>query len=37
MDRIHTDIPSFSENMSEMFIGRRGVEAQKKIFGKEKK
>jgi prephenate dehydrogenase len=37
MDRIHTDIPSFSENMSEMFIGRRGVEAQKKIFGKDKK
>ncbi len=37
MDRIHTEIPSFAENMSEMFIGRRGVEAQKKIFGKDKK
>ena len=37
MDRIHTEIPSFAENMSEMFIGRRGVEAQKKIFGQDKK
>ena len=37
MDRIHTEIPSFAENMSEMFIGRRGGEAQKKIFGKDKK
>jgi len=37
MDRTHTEIPSFAENMSEMFIGRRGVEAQKKIFGKDKK
>ncbi len=37
MDRIHTEIPSFAEHMSEMFIGRRGVEAQKKIFGKDKK
>ena len=37
MDRIHTEIPSFAESMSEMFIGRRGVEAQKKIFGKDNK
>ena len=37
MDRIHTEIPSFAENMSEMFIGRRGVEVQKKIFGKDNK
>ena len=37
MDRIHTEIPTFAENMSEMFIGRRGMEAQKKIFGKDKK
>ncbi len=37
MDRIHTEIPSFAENMSEASIGRQGVEAQKKIFGKDKK
>ena len=33
MDRIHTEIPSFAENMSEMFIGRKGMEMQKKAFG----
>ena len=33
IDRVTSDIPSFAESMSEMFIGRRGMEAQKKIFG----
>jgi len=33
MDRIHTEIPTFAENMSEMFIGRKGMEMQKKAFG----
>ena len=32
MDRVTTDIPSFSESMSEMFIGRRAMEMQKKVF-----
>ena len=33
MDRIHTEIPTFAENMSEMFIGRKAMEMQKKAFG----
>ena len=32
IDRVTSDIPSFAESMSEMFIGRRGMEAQKKIL-----
>ncbi len=32
-DRLSPEIPSFSENMSEMFIGSKGMEAQKKLFG----
>jgi prephenate dehydrogenase len=32
-DRLSPEIPSFTENMSEMFIGRKGMEAQKKFFG----
>ena len=31
--RVAPEIPSFSESMSEMFMGSRGVAAQKKIFG----
>ncbi|MDA1127875.1 MAG: prephenate dehydrogenase/arogenate dehydrogenase family protein [Chloroflexi bacterium] len=31
-DRVSPQIPSFAENMSEMFIGRRGMDAQKKIL-----
>jgi len=27
-----TEIPSFAESMGEMFVGRRGMDAQKKIF-----
>jgi len=33
IDRVTSDIPSFAESMGEVFIGRRGMEAQKKIFG----
>jgi len=36
MDKINgpsSDIPSFAESMAEMFIGRRGMEAQKKMMG----
>jgi prephenate dehydrogenase len=33
IDRVTTDIPSFSESMSEMFIGRRAMEMQKKVLG----
>ena len=39
LDRVSgpsTEIPTFAESMGEMFIGRRGVEAQKKLFGKSK-
>ena len=35
LDRISgpsTEIPTFAESMGEMFIGRRGMEAQKKLF-----
>ncbi len=35
IDRIHgasPEIPSFAESMGEMFVGRRGVEYQKKIL-----
>ncbi|MEE8466514.1 MAG: prephenate dehydrogenase/arogenate dehydrogenase family protein, partial [Dehalococcoidia bacterium] len=32
-DRLSPEIPSFSESMGEMFMGSKGVEAQKKIFG----
>ena len=32
IDRVTTDIPSFGESMSEMFIGRRAMEMQKKVF-----
>ena len=32
VDRVTSDIPSFGESMSEMFIGRRAMEMQKKIF-----
>ena len=32
IDRVTTDIPSFSESMSEMFIGRRAMEMQKKVL-----
>ena len=35
LDRVSgPEIPTFSESMSEMLIGRRGMEAQKKIFGR---
>ena len=33
IDRVTSDIPSFAESMGEVFVGRRGMEAQKKIFG----
>lgn len=33
IDRVTSDIPSFAESMGEVFIGRRGMEAQKKILG----
>ena len=35
IDRIHgpsPDIPTFAESMGEMFVGRRGIDAQKKIL-----
>jgi len=32
IDRVTSDIPSFAESMGEVFIGRRGMEAQKKIL-----
>ena len=32
-DQFGPEIPSFSENMGEMFVGRRAMEAQKKILG----
>jgi len=32
MDRVTSDIPSFAESMGEVFVGRRGMEAQKKFF-----
>ena len=32
VDRVTSDIPSMGESMSEMFIGRRAMEMQKKIF-----
>ena len=34
IDRVTSDIPSFAESMGEVFMGRRGMEAQKKFFGK---
>ena len=34
IDRVTSDIPSFAESMGEVFMGRRGMEAQKKIFGR---
>ena len=37
MDRISPEIPSFSESMSEMFMGRRAMEMQRKVFGRDKK
>ena len=37
MDRIAPEIPSFSESMSEMFMGRRAMEMQRKVFGRDKK
>ena len=33
IDRVTSDIPSFAESMGEVFIGRRGMEVQKKILG----
>lgn len=33
IDRVTSDIPSFAESMGEVFMGRRGMEAQKKFFG----
>jgi prephenate dehydrogenase len=39
LDRVSgpsTEIPTFAESMGEMFIGRRGMEAQKKLFGSSK-
>ena len=39
LDRVSgpsTEIPTFAESMGEMFIGRRGIEAQKKLFGSSK-
>ena len=35
-DQFAPEIPTFAENMGEMFIGRRGMEAQKKLFGGQK-
>ena len=32
-DRSAPEIPSFSDNMGEMFMGSKGVEVQKKMFG----
>ncbi|MQF92020.1 MAG: prephenate dehydrogenase/arogenate dehydrogenase family protein [SAR202 cluster bacterium] len=32
IDRVTSDIPSFAESMGEVFVGRRGMEAQKKFF-----
>ena len=32
--RVTSDIPSFAESMGEVFMGRSGMEAQKKIFGR---
>ncbi len=32
IDRVTSDIPSFAESMGEVFMGRRGMEAQKKIL-----
>ena len=34
IDRVTSDIPSFAESMGEVFMGRRGMEAQKKLFGR---
>ena len=34
IDRVTSDIPSFAESMGEVFVGRRGMEAQKKILGR---
>ena len=34
IDRVTSDIPSFAESMGEVFMGRSGMEAQKKFFGK---
>ena len=34
IDRVTSDIPSFAESMGEVFMGRRGMEAQKKFFGR---
>jgi len=34
IDRVTSEIPSFAESMGEVFMGRRGMEAQKKFFGK---
>ena len=39
LDRVSgpsTEIPTFAESMGEMFIGRRGMEAQKKLFNSSK-
>ena len=36
IDRVTSDIPSFAESMGEVFMGRRGMEAQKKFFGRVK-
>ena len=33
IDRVTSDIPSFAESMGEVFMGRRGMEVQKKILG----
>ena len=33
IDRVAPDIPSFGESMSEMFMGRRAMEMQKKVLG----
>ena len=35
-DNLSPEVPSFAENMGEMFVGRRGMEAQKKLFGGKK-
>ena len=32
MDRLAPEIPSFGESMSEMFMGRRAMEMQQKVF-----
>jgi len=34
IDRVTSEIPSFAESMGEVFMGRRGMEAQKKFFGR---